>query len=344
MGIRILLQEDRQQWDEYVLRSGGASCYHLAGWRDAVQSSFGHATWYLLSEDENKRINGVLPLVQLKSVLFGNYAISMPYFNYGGVVADSTEICSRLIQDAVARAKDAGVRHIELRQTQPIGNDLAVKTSKVSMRLELPGSAELLWQKFPSKLRSQVQRPIKEGMRAVLGREELLADFYAVFAENMRDLGTPVYAKAFFRNILRSFPSSTWICIVYTPDGKAVAAGFLVGFKNMLEIPWASSLRRYNRMSPNMLLYWTVLSFACENKYGIFDFGRSTPGEGTYRFKEQWGAQPFPLYWHYWLANGQAMPELNPKNPKYQLAIALWRKLPLGVTTRIGPAIVKNLP
>lgn len=344
MGIRPLQPEDAQRWDDYVMRSDGASCYHLSGWQEVIGKSFGHRTWYLLSEDETKRISGVLPVVQLKSALFGNYAVSMPFFNYGGVVADTPHIAGDLIRAAIECAREAKAKHIELRHSQPFDNGLPVKTSKVSMRLDLPEAPEALWKSFPSKLRSQVQRPIKEGMYAALGREELLDDFYAIFAENMRDLGTPVYAKSFFRTVLKTFPGSTWICVVRTADRKAVAAGFLIGFKGMMEIPWASSLRGYNRLSPNMLLYWSVLSLACEKKYRCFDFGRSTPGEGTYRFKEQWGARPAQLYWHYWLENGGPMPELNPKNPKYRLAIAIWKRLPVGLTKMVGPAIVKNLP
>jgi hypothetical protein len=114
--------------------------------------------------------------------------------------------------------------------------------------------------------------------------------------------------------------------------------------KDRLEIPWASSLREHNFCSPNMLLYWSALEFACDRGDRVFDFGRSTPGEGTYRFKEQWGAKPVPLYWHYWLRDGGALPELNPGNPKYRIAINLWKRLPVGLTRLIGPPIVKNLP
>ena len=326
------------------MNSPDATCYHLTGWKGVIEKSFGQSTWYLLSEDEEKRINGILPLVQLKSSFFGNYVVSLPYFNYGGVCADSIEIGRQLIEQAISRAQAANARHIELRHTHPTNNGLQVKTSKISMRLALTQSSDELWKSLPSKLRSQVQRPIKEGMYAKLGREEHLDDFYAIFAENMRDLGTPVYSKEFFRNILRIFPESSWICIVYSTTGQPVAAGFIVGFKDIMEIPWASSLRNYNRYSPNMLLYWSVLKLSCEKGFGSFDFGRSTPGEGTYRFKEQWGAEPVQLYWHYWLKNGQTLPELNPHNPKYRLAINIWKKLPISLTKLIGPVIVKNLP
>jgi FemAB-related protein (PEP-CTERM system-associated) len=180
-------------------------------------------------------------------------------------------------------------------------------------------------------------------MTAVVGGEDLLDGFYDVFSANMRDLGTPVYPKRFFRNILRQFPSRTWIVSVYSGH-TVVASGLIVAFRDRIEIPWASSLRRFNRFSPNMLLYWTCLEFACTQGYRLFDFGRSTPNESTYRFKEQWGAKPHPLYWYYWLPDGRPIPQVNPRNPKYRSAIAVWQHLPVSLTRLIGPAIVKYIP
>ncbi len=343
VNIRLYREQDRQRWDQYAMGSDESSCYHLIAWKDIIEKSFGHRTLYVLAEDGRHEIQGVLPLVQLKSFLFGNFIVSLPFFNYGGICADRSEIRGQLFQKALQIARESGAKHVELRHTYPI-NGLQVKTTKVSMRLVIPPNPDDLWDAFPSKLRSQVHRPIKEGMFAKIGREDMLDDFYSIFSINMRDLGTPVYPKEFFKNILKAFPASASICAVCTKYHEPVAAGFLVGFKGILEIPWASSLRSYNRFSPNMLLYWSVLRLACERGYKVFDFGRSTLGEGTYKFKEQWGAKPVQLYWHYWLKNGDRMPELNPKNPKYRIAIDLWKKLPVGLTRLIGPSIVKNLP
>lgn len=286
---------------------------------------------------------GILPLVHMKSILFGNMLVSLPYFNYGGVSADNSVIERSLIDEAVRIAKSIGARHIELRQEKRFENGFGIKTSKVSMRLALSGSTEDLWKSFPSKLRSQISKPMKEGMSSRIGKSEEIDCFYEVFATNMRDLGTPVYPKKFFRNILESFPDNSWINTIYT-GRQPVASGFLIGFKERMEIPWASSLRKYNRQSPNMLLYWNCLKFSCEQGYHVFDFGRSTPGEGTYRFKEQWGAKPAQLYWNYWMADGEKVPEINPKNRKYHFAIRCWKHLPVGLTKQIGPWIIKNIP
>jgi len=343
-SVRILGTDDNHLWDNYVASSNLATCYHLSGWKSVIEKSFGHKTFYVLAEDCNGQVSGILPLVNLKSMLFGNFMISMPYFNYGGICAADKETFSQLMDAAIDIAVRQQAAHIELRHSMPIPLPMPVKTAKVAMHLQLPSDPDDLWKSLSSKLRSQIRRPLKDDMTAIVGGEELLDDFYKVFSENMRDLGTPVYGKSFFVNILREFRTVSKICIIRTREGIASAAGFLIGFKKILEIPWASSLRKYNRLSPNMLLYWTVLQYACENGYGVFDFGRSTPGEGTYKFKEQWGAKPVQLYWHYWMRDNDAMPELNPHNPKYDAAIKIWRKLPLAITNLLGPSIVKNLP
>lgn len=196
---------------------------------------------------------------------------------------------------------------------------------------------------FPAKLRSQVRRGEKEGMTIHVGGLDMLNDFYQVFSQNMRDLGTPVYRKQFFAAILSAFPKDATIAVVRY-EGNPVATGFLYGFRHTLEIPWASSDRRYARCAPNMFLYGAVLKYACEQGYRCFDFGRSSKESGTYRFKEQWGAKPVQLHWYYWLRGGGPLPELNPQNPKYALAIRLWQQLPVSVTTMVGPMIAKYLP
>jgi FemAB-related protein (PEP-CTERM system-associated) len=326
------------------MNSPSAVGYQHTGWKSVIEKTFGHRTSYLLSEGSENRIEGILPLVQLRSKLFGNFVVSLPYFNYGGICAENDSVARALLAAAIDITKEQRASHIELRHLNHLFDELPVKTAKVSMRLQLTNDSNKLWEALSSKLRSQIRRPEKEGMYAKLGKEEELDAFYKVFSVNMRDLGTPVYGKAFFRNILRQFPESTRICTVYTKQGIAVAAGFLIGFKKVLEIPWASSLRSHKSFSPNMLLYWTSMKYACENGYDTFDFGRSTPGEGTCKFKEQWGAKPVQLFWHYWLRNGGPLPELNPRNPKYKFAIKVWRKLPLSLTKLIGPAIVRSLP
>ena len=343
MLIKLYQDEDEPSWNGYVNESSSSECYHQVGWKDVIERSFGHKTFYLMAESREGKVNGLLPLVHIKSVLFGNYMASMPYFNYGGVCADDEETRNQLLGEAVRIASKEGAEHLELRHTVNLEGELQVKTSKVSMHLSLPSTSEELWKSLSSKLRSQVKRPEKEKMYVQIGREDELGSFYNVFCQNMRDLGTPVYPVRFFRNILDRFPQSTWIASVYK-DSKPVASGFLVGFKNRMEIPWASALREFNRISVNMLLYWEVLKYSIEQGYEQFDFGRSTPGEGTYRFKKQWGAKPHQLYWNYWLKNGGPLPEGNPHNPKNKLAITLWRKLPLSVTKMIGPLIAKNLP
>ncbi len=342
MNVRLYTEGDRERWERFVETAPDSTLYHRIQWKDVVETTFGHRTYYLLAEDRNG-IVGILPLVHLKSICFGSFMVSLPYFNYGGICAQGREAHESLLKEAVELARKEKASHIELRHTENLDLKLPVKSAKASMRLDLPATPEALWDSFPSKLRSQIRKPEKANLGARVGRADELDAFYEVFCTNMRDLGTPVYSKAFFRNILERFAGSTWICTVYM-GGVPAASGFLAGFKNTVEIPWASSIKRYNMHSPNMLLYWSSLKFAVEKGYRVFDFGRSTPGEGTFKFKEQWGAKPKMLYWHYWLRDGGALPEINPKNPRYNAAINIWKRLPLSITKILGPGIVKNIP
>lgn len=343
MSIRIADTRDNVIIDDFVKNNHTSNLYHDYRWGEILGKCFGHKYHFLLSENSDGAINGVLPLVHMKSWSFGNFIVSMPFFNYGGVCADADSVRDHLIDEAVRIAKDLKVEHIEFRQENSLQNGFPEKTIKVSMRLDLPRSPDELLKSFPSKLRSQIKVPQKGGMVARFGRLEELESFYEVFSQNMRYLGTPVYPKRFFKDILETFPTSTWICSVHMGD-TPVASGFLVGFKARLEIPWASSIRSYNRFSPNMLLYWSCLKFACEKGFTTFDFGRSTKEESTFKFKEQWGATPHPMVWSYWVRDEGNIPDITPRNRKYQLAIGIWKKLPVPVTQMLGPRIIKNIP
>jgi len=302
-------------------------------------------TYYTGVIDEQGKFQGIAPLVFQKSILFGKYLTSMAYFNYGGLLTSNQKAFQMLFDEIMKLAKETGAGHIELRNRNELVSyeNLRVKKSKVTMYLDLPRNEEILWNSFKSKLRSQIKRAQREHFEVRIGKDSELNSFYKVFSINMRDLGTPVYSKSFFRNVLTEFSKQAHIITLYK-DAQPIASALLFGFNDTVEVPWASSLYTFNKLGANMLLYWEMLKYAIENGYTKFDFGRSTIDSGTHRFKEQWGAKPQQLYWYYWLRKGNQLPELNPDNPKYKLAISVWQKLPVWLTRLVGPYIVKNLP
>lgn len=329
-------------WDEYVRTNPSSSIYHLSCWKNIVESAFQHETYYFYALDESNNVCGVLPMVRLKSGIFGDFVVSVPYFNYGGALGEHIEVELALMSHASKNFAPMSVGHVEWRDIKK-REGYPVRDDKVAMLLRLPNSPDDLWQQLGAKLRAQIKKPQKLNPDVVIGGRELLDEFYHVFSINMRDLGTPVYSRKFFFTILEQVPESARILIV-RHQGRPVSAAFLLGFREGLEIPWASTIREANQLSMNMLLYWEVLSFAIRSGYKVFDFGRSTRDAGTYKFKAQWGAEPRQLYWHYWLKSGGDLPKLNPDNPKFKLAIAIWQRLPVWLTQLIGPPVVKYLP
>ncbi len=283
-----------------------------------------------------------LPLVEFRSHLFGTFAVSLPFVNYGGVVANGALAAGALTAHAISLARARHWRHVELRHIRRQFAEWPAKRHKVAMWMPLAADPETLWSSLDRKVRNQVRKAEKCGCTAEDGGEELLGDFYRVFAHNMRDLGTPVYGRRFFDEVFRSFPSETRVFVVRVA-GEPVAASITVGWRDRLEVPWASSLRAHAAKSPNTLLYWAMLRWAVRQGCRTFDFGRSTPDEGTFHFKKQWGAQPHELAWEYLGLSGD-LPDQSPKNPKFKAAIALWQHLPVSVATALGPAIVRNIP
>lgn len=343
LDISLATDADHNDWNALVRSAGRAEVYHLYEWRHLFEGVFGHDCYYLLARDEAKQSRGLLPLVHLKSRLFGNFLVSTPCFNYCGILAEDQTTRDALIAEASRLASELGASHVEMRHRAEVVLSLPSRQDKVTMCLPLPPSAEELWNGFTSKLRAQIRRPQKEGAVCLDGGVELLDDFYVVFARNMRDLGTPVYPKSLFADICKRFAEIVRIFVVRLGD-ESIAASFTIGHRETLEVPNASSLRAYSRCAPNMLLYWSMLQYAIRQGYKIFDFGRTSRNSGPFRFKEQWGAESQDLAWHYILKEGGEVPVINPQNPKYRFAVNVWRHLPVPVANFLGPQVVKHLP
>jgi serine/alanine adding enzyme len=330
------------EWDRFVSSCTDSTPYHQFGWKRTITRSFGHECHYLVAMDDQNRWCGVLPIAHIRSRVFGNALVSLPFVNYGGILCKEQEAASLLIHTAEHLRKDLGAAHVELRNFKNRLDALPSRHHKVTMILDLEASQEGQWQAFNAKLRNQIRKAEKSKLRSAVGHMELLDGFYEVFARNMRDLGSPVHAKNFFRNVLQEFPESSRIIAVYLGK-EVIAAGIILWFKDTMEVPWASSISDHNALCPNNLLYWDAIKFAISFGCKRFDFGRSTPNEGTYNFKKQWGAIPAQLNWQYLIPDGGHLPDLEPSSRKYRAAISIWRSLPVGVTKLLGPGIRKQI-
>lgn len=359
----------RADWDKYVNTHHDGHLYQLFDWKKIIYDTYNHRSYYFVALKSGTvnihncmQIVGILPLYHMKHIIFGNHLTSIPYFDIGGVLADDEHIEKALIHKAYECLRRYNIGTIDLRHadilkcfhtkmssdtirsTDPLLSEtkITVNCQKVRLLLCLPESSAQLMDTFKSKLRSQIKKPYKSGLKIKIGWMELLDDFYTVFAENMRDLGSPVHSKKLIYNIIQTYRSRTRIFVVYKGK-KPVAASVVIGFKDTLENPWASSLRCESRLSPNMMLYFEMLKYACDHGFKTFDFGRSTPGEGTYRFKEQWGAKPFQLYWYSISENGNTKSVHDSDKSKFDTLIHYWQKIPVSLTKIIGPKIRKYI-
>ena len=326
------------EWDSFARQQPGYTVFHSHRWRPLIEKVFRHECIYMAARDSGA-LAGILPLVRVRSVMFGHYLVSMPFLNYGGPLGSDAAV-RVLVDEAAKIARAEKVKVLELRSRIPLDVPLDASHRKITIVLDLPSRAQDLFAGFGGKLRSQIRRPQKESAKVKFGRDQVVP-FYKVFAQHMRDLGTPVLPLRFFEQIAENFRESVFVCVYM--DGSPVAAGSGFQFGDEFEMTWASSLRQYSSAAPNMLLYWACMERAIEQGIERFNFGRCSPGSGTHRFKQQWGGREEPLWW-YGLRASPSAATPSPDDPAYRWGPRIWRRLPKSVATTVGPSIVRYIP
>ena len=348
ISLRFADYCDSKAWDAYVSKNFSISPYCHFAWKKAVTEAYGFQGYYLLAV-RGHDVAGVFPLVHLKVPFGPSTLVSLPYCDTGGVHAEDEETGLLMLQAAIQLCAQLGAGNLLVRserQSYPPefmeNYNYSVEYGKVIMRLELPSTVDALWNGFKSKLRSQIVKAEKNGLAFQWVVRDGLNEFYSVLSRNMRELGSPVHGVNWFKSVVKHYGEAARIGLVYK-GSKAVGCGLILCGTKTVAIPWASTLRDYNSLNPNMLLYWNILKFSIENNYKEFDFGRSTPGEGTYKFKKQWGATERMLYTHSFKHKPcQAKSTGSIVQGRKTLA-AIWSKLPLPVANALGPVLRKYI-
>jgi FemAB-related protein (PEP-CTERM system-associated) len=339
--MMVEVSSDQRAWDAYVSAAVPDRLYHRWDWLEVIEQTFGHKSFRLVAV-QNGTIRGVLPLTSMRSRLFGNFLVSIPFFTYGGVIAATEESRNALLCSAVQLAKNIGANHIELRQGDcPTG--WRQTTSKVTMEIPLPTTVEEYLTQLSSSRRKRIRYCLKSGLHAEWSGREGLPAFYKLFALNMRNLGTPVYPLRFFENQICRFRERIRILTLWDQN-EAVAAGFVTSHGTTLELPWAASLSDYQKKDLSLVMYWRLIEKAITEGYHGLDLGRCSRGSGSWEFKRHWNPIERPLHWYYWLNAGASIPEFRADNPKFKIATGLWKRLPLAVANGLGPHIVRSIP
>lgn len=333
-------QGEDKKWNDYVEQAPYSSFCHLSLWKNVIEKTYGHKCWYFWAV-EHEKVKGILPLASMDTVLFGRSLTSLPFLDEGGICADDVVTTMMLYEAARQLGETMGVKTLEFRHHNPSPLPIPYYGNKVSVRLPLNMVSTEKWKGLNAKVRNQVRKATKSGLRVHWANEDSIDDFYEVFAENMRDLGSPVHSRNFFRILFREYGKDISLLLV-RKDQKVIGGGVCLKFKDMLCVPWASSLRQYRSSCPNILMYWEAIRWGCDHQFALFDFGRSTKSEGTYKFKMQWGSVEETLHWQCFSTNIQNdLPQTE--KDKYAGLVSLWSHLPVPITKLLGPWIRKQI-
>jgi FemAB-related protein (PEP-CTERM system-associated) len=339
LRVAELRPADLACWDEFVARSPEATFFHRAGWKTVIEQAFRHRTYYLYAESDG-RIEGILPLAEVKSLLFGHSLTSLPFCVYGGIVA-RTERARRALDDAArGLAERLAVNHLEYRCRHSQHPDRLHTDLYVTFRKEIDPDEERNMLAIPRKQRAMVRRGIKAGLKSEI--DEGVDRFFEAYSGSVHRLGTPVFSRRYFRILKEVFGPDCEVLTV-TQNGRLIASVLSFYFRNEVLPYYGGGTAAARDTAGNDFMYWELMRRACARGIRMFDYGRSKRGTGSFDFKKNWGFEPQPLHYEYLLVRGKRVPEHNPLNPKYRLFIKLWQRMPLSLTNFIGPYIVKSL-
>lgn len=340
MQIKELTSEAIPRWNEFVLQHPEATFFHRAEWKEVIERAFSQPLYFYFAEEDGE-IKGVLPLGHIKSRLFGNALISLPYYVYGGIVAASESAHSALSEKAQVLAKHLNVDYLELRNIKkqfvdwPTKNDLYARFRKV-----IDPDVEQNMQNIPRKQRAVVRKGIKAGLHS--DYDENINRFYESYALTLHAHGTPAYPRKLFHILKDVFKKDCDILSVFK-DEQMLGSVMSFYFRDEVLPYYAGTSPEARKYKTHDFMYWELMRRSCEQGYKWFDYGRSKLGTGPYSFKKNWGFEPEPLNYEYYLVNANQMPDVNPNNPKYKLFIQAWQKMPFAMTKIIGPYINRHL-
>jgi FemAB-related protein (PEP-CTERM system-associated) len=338
--VDVLPEAPDAAWLRAVDASAHARLAHAPEWRTVIERAYSHTPLYLTAVGEDGSY-GVLPAFVVRRPLFGTVVTSMPFLDGGGPCSTSTAIDALLLERLMAEARRQGARLVELRSAARLAVGVEPLESKVNMTLALDG-ADAVWRRVGKGVRNQIRKAERAGLTVEHGGPHALADFYDTFAERMHDLGSPVHALPFLRQVIDAFGARARVALV--KKGTATVGGLVaLRFKDRVVVPWASCRKEYFSLCPNMLLYWESIRAACADGCARFDFGRSTRLSGTYHFKRQWGAEEEPLYWYRIPLAARRSRHPEPASTGGERLARMWQRLPLSVTRHIGPRIRRYL-
>lgn len=330
-------------WDDYVKQHSQGSFFHLSGWQQVISKSFAHDCYFLYIQ-LNDNILGVLPLVEVKSKLFGHALVSTPFCVYGGAIADSVEYTRQLEQEACQLAEQLGVDYLELRYKEQQDSNLLLKQAHSTFGCELAEDGDKILASIKKKQRAVIRHSLKNELTCELqSGTDNLSDFYQLLSTSYRNLGTPIFSKTYFNNLAEVFGDEIDIAVIKDKNGDLSSAVMNFYFNDQVLPYYGGGNDAARGLKSADYMYYQVMCNASEKGYKWYDFGRSKNDSGPYKYKKNWGMEPQPLYYYYHLVNAKELPNLSPNNPKYKLFIQLWQKLPLKVSQIVGPFLSKYL-
>ena len=330
---------DRADWDAYVNAHPQATVFHRYAWREVLQEGLGYEPEYLMAKEDG-RVRGVLPLMCVRSRLYGTTLVSLPFCAYGGPLADDAQALQALDEHAQALARERRAKYVEYRFLGESPLQAPTQDLYQTFTKAVPENIGEL-AAVPQKRRSLLRKAQALGLGVSVDQD--VDAFFELYADNAHAHGTPALPKRFFRVLCQKLGDTADILIVRDAQGRPLSGMLNYHFRDRLLAYFAGENDGARSTYANDFKCWQLQVHARRSGRAVLDYGRSKAGTGSMDFKKLWGFEATPLSYAFRLVGVPEIPQNNPMNPKYQLAIRTWRRLPRAVVDFVGPRVIHGL-
>ncbi|GGD93345.1 peptidoglycan bridge formation protein FemAB [Tsuneonella deserti] len=345
-SLVVRIADLRDRWEasrvEGFLDDRCATPFHRPAWLLAIEQGTGQRACGLVAERHGV-ITGWLPLVEARSPFFPAALVSSGFGVAGGPLAETNCEATRLLEAATELAVRLSCASVEIRGGH-IPADWARQTGKhANFLAPLSSDDAAQLSSIPRKQRAEVRKGLEQAFTVRTGNGNCdRAAHFSVYAESVRNLGTPVFPRSLFDAVLDHFGKDADTLTLCLQD-KPIASVLTLYHRGVAMPYWGGGTFTARATRANERLYFELMRHARERGCHTFDFGRSKVGSGAYAYKKNWGFEPTPLNYAVWSAPGSAARDVDPTSESYSGKIAMWKRLPLAVANRLGPRIARGL-
>lgn len=326
---------------EYRKRILNSHFFHSIEWMSLVNETLGVEYKIAILQENNETVASI-PFAFYRNFIKGPCAIPLQFSGYYGSIVANSNLYKKKIMNhffQYCERKKLYTQIPEINSIDGYKSHSGYSIYKIELKNNLPVEEQIL--SYASKrTRGYIKSAINSNLKSFVGGLELIDEFYFIYLQNMKELGTPPLPESYFKKIIEYLPKVSKVILV--KDHKKVCSGMFIMQISEKELftPIICTPRLYQTGQSSHLIYLKAAEEAQNFGCSIVNFGRSIDGGGPALFKKRYGLKASPLFIY---SPNKKWKVTDPNNTNWRYAIEIWKRLPIFLTKLAGKILAKHV-